>query len=105
MPRRRWLSSIIFCDVRNFDIPYAAVVGLGGMKPIQIVGVLVGAFIAALGLLWFLQGAAIIEMRPILCVANCEPIVGGSPFWAATGVIAFIIGLVVVILSARRRGT
>jgi len=49
------------------------------MRLIRIVGVLVGAFIAALGLLWFLQGMAIIEMRPILCVADCEPIVGGSP--------------------------
>ena len=75
------------------------------MKPIQIVGVLVGVFITFLGLLWFLQGAAIIQMRPILCVANCEPIVGRSPFWAATGVIAFIIGIVVVLFSARRRGT
>jgi len=48
------------------------------MKLIQIVGMLVGAFIAFLGLLWFLQGLAIIQMRPILCVANCGPIVGSS---------------------------
>lgn len=75
------------------------------MKPIRIVGVLVGAFIAFLGLLWFLQGAALIQMRPILCVANCEPIVGRSPFWAATGVIAFIIGIGIACLSARRGGT
>ena len=75
------------------------------MKPIQVVGVLVGAFIALLGLLWLLQGAALIQMRPILCVANCEPIVGRSLFWAAIGVVAFIIGIVVVILSARRDGT
>ena len=49
------------------------------MRFIRIAGVLAGAFIAALGLLWFLQGMAIVEMRPILCVADCEPIVGGSP--------------------------
>jgi len=73
------------------------------MRLIQIVGVLVGAFIAALGLLWFLQGMAIIELRPILCVANCEPLVGGSPSWAVAGAIAFIIGVVVVFFSARRR--
>jgi len=74
------------------------------MKPIQIVGVLVGAFIASLGLLWFLQGMAIIEMRPILCVADCEPIVGGSPSWAAAEVVAFIVGVGIVFFSARRRG-
>jgi len=74
------------------------------MKPIRIAGVLAGAFIAALGLLWFLQGMAIVEMRPILCVADCEPIVGGSLFWAAAGVIMFIIGVGVVFLSTRRGG-
>ena len=74
------------------------------MKPIRIVGVLIGAFIAALGLLWFLQGMAIIQMRPILCVADCEPIVGGSPSWAAAGVVAFVVGVGVALFSARRGG-
>ena len=74
------------------------------MKLIQVVGVLVGAFIASLGLLWFLQGMAIIEMRPILCVADCEPIVGGSPSWAAAGAVAFIVGVGIALFSARRGG-
>lgn len=74
------------------------------MKLIQIVGVLAGAFIASLGLLWFLQGMAIIEMRPILCVGNCEPIIGGSPFWAAAGAVAFIVGAGIAFFSARRGG-
>ncbi|MDV2481956.1 hypothetical protein F8E02_08030 [Methanoculleus sp. Wushi-C6] len=74
------------------------------MKPVRIVGVLIGAFIASLGLLWFLQGMAIIEMRPILCVADCEPLVGGSPTWAAAGAVALIIGVGVVLFSARRGG-
>ena len=68
-------------------------------------GALVGAFIAFLGLLWFLQGVAIIQMRPILCVTNCEPIVGGSPVWAAVGTIAFIIGIGIVFVSVRRCGS
>ena len=67
-------------------------------------GVVIGAFIALLGLLWFLQGAAIIQMRPILCVADCEPIVGGSPSWAAAGAVAFIIGIGIAFFSARRGG-
>ena len=74
------------------------------MKPIRIVGVLIGAFIASLGLLWFLQGTAIIQMRPILCVANCEPIVGGSPVWTAAGAVAFVVGVVVALFSARGSG-
>jgi hypothetical protein len=74
------------------------------MKLIHIAGALIGAFIAVLGLLWFLQGAAIIQMRPVLCVANCEPIVGRSPFWAATGAVAFIIGSGIAIFSLRRGG-
>jgi len=74
------------------------------MKPIRIVGVLIGAFIASLGLLWFLQGMAIIEMRPILCVADCETVVGGSPSWAAAGAVTFIVGIGVALFSARRGG-
>jgi hypothetical protein len=75
------------------------------MKLPQIVGALVGTFIAFLGLLWLLQGVAIIQIRPILCVTNCEPIVGGSPVWAAVGIIAFIIGIIIVIFSARSGGS
>ncbi|WP_292517974.1 hypothetical protein [Methanoculleus sp.] len=74
------------------------------MRLIQVVGVLVGAFIAALGLLWFLQGTAIIQIPPILCVADCEPIVSGSPFWAAAGAVAFVVGAGIVFVSARRGG-
>ena len=72
------------------------------MKGRQIAGILVGAFIAFLGPLWFLQGTGILRMHPILCVANCEEIVGGSPFWAVVGAIAFIIGVIVVVVSGRR---
>ncbi|RPJ54322.1 MAG: hypothetical protein EHJ95_00395 [Methanobacteriota archaeon] len=75
------------------------------MKGKQIAGTLVGAFIAFLGLLWFLQGTGILRMRPIACVTNCEEIVGRSPFWVATGAIAFIIGSFVAVVSVRRVGT
>jgi hypothetical protein len=71
------------------------------MKARQIVGALLGAFIASLGLLWFLQGTGILRMRPRLCIANCEEIVGPSPFWAVSGVIALIIGAIVVFVSVR----
>jgi hypothetical protein len=70
----------------------------------QIAGALIGAFIAFLGLLWFLQGIGILQIRPILCVANCEEIVGGSPSWAVVGVTTFIIGIIILIMSVRRFG-
>ncbi|RXE56285.1 hypothetical protein ABH15_09150 [Methanoculleus taiwanensis] len=70
----------------------------------QIAGALFGAFIAFLGLLWFLQGTDIVRMRPILCFTNCEEIVGGSPVWAVTGAVVFIIGVVVIVISGRRIG-
>jgi hypothetical protein len=69
-----------------------------------VVGALIGAFVALLGLLWFLQGTGVLRMRPILCIANCEEIVGPSPFWAAAGAVAFIIGAIVVAVSVRRTG-
>ncbi len=72
------------------------------MKGKQIAGVLLGAFIAFLGLLWSLQGTGILQIRPILCVTDCEEIVGVSPFWAITGAITFIIGIIIIVISMRR---
>ena len=72
------------------------------MKGKQIAGVLLGAFIAFLGLLWSLQGTGILQIRPILCVTDCEEIVGVSPFWAMAGAITFIIGIIIIVISMRR---
>lgn len=69
-----------------------------------VVGALLGAFIGFLGLLWFLQGTGILRMRPILCIANCEEVVGPSLTWAAVGAVALIIGAIVVAVSVRRGG-
>lgn len=71
------------------------------MKARQIAGALIGAFIGFLGLLWFLQGTGTLRMRPILCIANCEEVVGPSPVWAASGLIALIVGVIVVFVSIR----
>lgn len=69
-----------------------------------VVGALLGAFIGFLGLLWFLQGMGTLRMRPILCIANCEEVVGPSPTWAAAGAVALIIGAILVAVSVRRGG-
>jgi len=72
------------------------------MSARQIAGTIIGAFMAFLGLLWFLQGIGILRIRPILCIANCEEIVGPSPSWAASGAIVFVVGTILVAVSARR---
>ncbi|WP_211228533.1 hypothetical protein [Glycomyces tenuis] len=62
-----------------------------------------GAVVSALGLLWIAQGAALLEIQPILCVAECEPVTGGSSGWLAAGVVAFLAGLAVLAAPWRRR--
>jgi hypothetical protein len=71
------------------------------MKLKIIILTIVGIIIALLGLLWFLQGAAIIQMCPILCFADCECMTGGSQFWEVTGTVTFIIGLVVTLICVK----
>ena len=70
------------------------------MKALKIV---LGIVLFTLGLLWALQGADLIRMKPILCVANCEPMVGGSVTWHIVGVVAIAVGLGVLITSIRQR--
>jgi uncharacterized membrane protein YidH (DUF202 family) len=65
--------------------------------------VVVGMVLILLGLLWILQGADVVRIRPILCVAKCQPLTGGSPVWLAIGVVALVVGLRVVGVLRRRR--
>jgi hypothetical protein len=65
--------------------------------------VVVGMVLILLGLLWILQGADVVRIRPILCLANCQPITGGSPLWLAIGVVTSAVGLRVVGVLRRRR--
>lgn len=62
----------------------------------------IGLILAAFGLLWFLQGIAILNVCPVLCFADCECITGGSSFWAVVGGIALIIGIAIICLSLKR---
>lgn len=56
---------------------------------------LFGIAVFLLGVLWFLQGADLIHLEPIACVANCEPLTGPSTAWLLTGLAAVVIGLIV----------
>ncbi|WP_067137171.1 hypothetical protein [Microtetraspora malaysiensis] len=69
-------------------------------KAARIVG---GTVLTLLGLLWTLQGADLVRIRPILCVAECRPVTGGSPVWLAIGVVAVVVGLWVLGAPRRRR--
>ena len=75
------------------------------MKRGQLVVGLVGVIMALLGLLWFLQGAAILRLCPVLCIIDCECITSGSQFWEAVGGVVFIAGIMIVGVSVRRAGT
>jgi hypothetical protein len=66
------------------------------MKRKHLTVALVGFFVALLGMLWFLQGAAILHFCPVFCVTNCGCVTSGSQFWEAAGAIAFIIGITVI---------
>jgi hypothetical protein len=66
--------------------------------------ILFGAVSTPLGLLWLLQGADLVHVRPILCVANCQPLVGGSIGWMAAGAIFMVLGLAAIAVGLRRRG-
>ena len=58
---------------------------------------LLGMVFTLLGVLWFLQGADLIHLEPIACVANCEPLTGPSTTWLLTGLATVVIGLIVII--------
>ena len=66
----------------------------------------VGTGATLLGLLWLLQGADLVHVRPILCVADCQPLQGGSIGWMVAGALFSIVGLAAVRAGIRwrRRG-
>jgi len=65
--------------------------------------ILFGAVSTPVGLLWFLQGADVVRIRPILCVANCQPLQGGSIGWMTAGALLLVLGLAAVSVGLRRR--
>jgi uncharacterized membrane-anchored protein YitT (DUF2179 family) len=52
---------------------------------------IVGAIIAFFGLVWFLQGADILP----------GSVMTGSQFWEIAGILAFIVGIVIVAYSLK----
>ncbi len=55
-----------------------------------------GAIVALLGMLWLVQGLGIVQIDPILCAGDCEPITGRSVEWTVIGAIASFVGSIIV---------
>jgi len=68
---------------------------------LKVTRIAVGFLLAALGVLWTLQGADLVRVKPILCFANCEPLEGGSTGWLIAGLVSLAIGLFLLM----RRGS
>jgi hypothetical protein len=65
--------------------------------------IIFGIILILLGLLWSLQGAGLLQMKPIFCMADCEPIVGRSMVWLVIGVATSIVGLGLLVSLKRKR--
>jgi hypothetical protein len=53
---------------------------------ISVVAVLLGG-------LWTVQGLGLLTIQPIMCVAECETVVGPAPIWAVVGLVVFAGGV------------
>lgn len=69
----------------------------------KVIWSVLGVVVMALGLLWFLQGADLIHIRPILCVADCRPLEGRSIGWMIAGALFLVLGLTAIRAGLRRR--
>ena len=67
----------------------------------RIVAFIFGVIAVLLGGLWLLQGLGILQVRPILCFADCAPVQGPSPTWAIVGALTIVIGGLAVLWSRR----
>lgn len=63
----------------------------------------VGVVAILLGGLWLLQGLGIVQIQPILCFANCEPVQGASVTWAVIGAAVLLAGGGALLWSLKSR--
>lgn len=74
------------------------------MKPkMKKTALIAGVACILLGGLWLLQGLGLVQIQPILCVADCEPVQGSSSKWAIVGFLTVVIGALAVFYALRRR--
>ena len=68
----------------------------------RIVVLVFGIIAVLLGGLWLLQGLGIVQVRPILCFADCAPVQGPSLVWAVVGAVVLVVGGFGVLWSRKR---
>ena len=64
---------------------------------------IIGVLVALLGGLWLMQGLGVVEIQPILCFADCEPVEGPSLTWALLGAFFLVAGLATIVFRTRGR--
>lgn len=69
----------------------------------KYLAIVLGLILLPLGGLWFVQGTGLVTVPPILCVAECEPLVGPSLPWALAGLVTLAIGAILLWRALRRR--
>jgi hypothetical protein len=60
------------------------------------------ALLIGLGALWSLQGAGIVHIKPVMCVAHCTELQGASGQWLVTGLATIGAGGVLGYLARHR---
>ncbi len=65
----------------------------------KLLGAIIGVMFTLLGGLWLLQGLGVVQIEPILCAGECEPLEGPSPTWAVIGLVVFAAGLLSLLYS------
>ena len=74
-----------------------------GQTRMKIFVLLVSVIGVLLGGLWLLQGLGLLQVRPILCFADCEPVQGPSSTWAIVGLLVVTGGILGVRYSLKHR--
>lgn len=60
-------------------------------------GMLLGAAFCLLGMLWLLQGAGLIHLKPVACVANCQPLTSPSVTWQLIGGVTATVSVAMIV--------
>lgn len=67
----------------------------------SLITLIIGIIVALLGVLWFLQGAGIIYVCPILCFADCICLTHGSFSWKMIGAGVIVVGVLTALIGYR----
>jgi hypothetical protein len=68
---------------------------------IRIIALICSIAAILLGLLWLFQGLGLVQIKPILCFADCAPIQGSSSTWAITGAFTLLAGAIGAVWSSK----